>query len=481
MISQELVVLNVANHWYGIDISNPDMLIKDDILCNSVTLITSQTADLLRLIKSGGRKFTDINLIDLECLDKQMSQMGTDLRSAKKWHLLSALRYHKILADDFRLTDSTIPECLESIARLYKDLISKDADEKRRFENIEASINKIIYRRQFLGVPVDHATTKQLCAELDTQIYMTKNKLQLKYNILDPDNEEQQLAYLKSKRYPILKSPLFTFKARRNDDEACNLFYEMIRNQRDLDSLLFMLAHWGGKDKAMPTYYGFGTITSRITVREPGVQNLRKGNRKVIIAERGFKLLYIDYSQFEAGILASLSKDPDLLRLYDSDIYTDLAIKVLNDSQKRSDAKVIFYRYIYGDNTLDSSSQAYFQGFKALDVFRNQIEEEIRKEHRIGTGLGNYRIRTEDGYSWALSHVVQATASLIYKRALIRVSAEVHAAKFLIPMHDGTLYQIPEYRYDDTVKAVEEIYRAEFEKECPGIIAKVKCSDKFHE
>jgi len=481
MISKKIAVLNAGDFWYGIDIANPDKLIENVRIAGSVTLITSQTADLVRFIKSEKMRFTTINIIDLECLDKQMSQAGKDVHAVKKWHLLVRLKYHKFLANDFRLTDLTLLECLQGMAKFYENLISKDTDETNRFDCIESQINKIIYRRQFLGVPIDSAIAKQLCSELDAQIYMVKNVLQRKYNIFEPDNEQQQIAYLISKKYQILRSPLFTFKARRNDDDVCKHFYDMLRNQRDLDSLLFMLSHWGGENKAIPTYYGFGTITSRITVREPGIQNLRKGNRKVIVADSGFKLLYIDYSQFEAGILAALSNDATLLKLYDSDIYSDLALSLFNDATKRSDAKVIFYRYMYGDTSLNGASKAYFKKFKGLENFRKSIEDEINKNHRIGTKEGNYRIATEGNCGWALSHLIQSTASLIYKRALIRVSAEVNAAKFLVPMHDGTLYQIPEYLYEATVKKIELIYKIEFEKECPGIIARVNCSDKFYE
>ena len=101
-----------------------------------------------------------------------------------------------------------------------------------------------------------------------------------------------------------------------------------------------MLAHWGGPARCYPVFFGFGTITSRVTVREPSLQNLRKTNRSVISADPKKKLLYVDYSQFEAGILASLSEDPLLISLYNTDIYEDLAHNVLGDASKRADTKV---------------------------------------------------------------------------------------------------------------------------------------------
>ena len=87
-------------------------------------------------------------------------------------------------------------------------------------------------------------------------------------------------------------------------------------------------------------------------MRQPALQNLRKENRDVILPDINMRLLYVDYSQFEAGILASMSKDELLINLYNQDIYNDLAQFVFGDKSKRGDAKVIFYRYMYGDQSM---------------------------------------------------------------------------------------------------------------------------------
>jgi DNA polymerase I-like protein with 3'-5' exonuclease and polymerase domains len=164
---------------------------------------------------------------------------------------------------------------------------------------------------------------------------------------------------------------MHSFKARQNEDVVCQLFYELIRNEKDIDSYLHMLSHWGGEERTFPTYYGFGTITGRITMRHPSIQNLRKNNRSVIIPDTGKRFLYVDYSQFEAGILASLSKDEILIKLYNTDIYSDLAEHVLGDKQNRNEAKIIFYRYMYGDDTLSKKAINYF--LKLMSIINKLI------------------------------------------------------------------------------------------------------------
>ena len=277
---------------------------------------------------------------------------------------------------------------------------------------------------------------------------------------------------------------MYTFKTRSKEDIICNFFYDLLRNQQDLESLLYIISRWGGEQRTYPTYLGFGTITSRIIMREPSLQNLRKVNRDVIIPDLGMKLLYIDYSQFEAGILASLSDDEDMIALYNSDIYKDLANNILGDESKRDEAKIIFYRYMYGDKTLSLKAKSYFHKFKKLESFRKLISLEIINDKKTGTINGNFRCPKDDDDDdeivWFLSHKIQATASLIYKNALIQVYNNFfNGIEFLVPMHDGTLYQINEIEYDKIKKEIEDIYIGEFKKICPKINASVKSNELF--
>ena len=214
-------------------------------------------------------------------------------------------------------------------------------------------------------------------------------------------------------------------------------------------------------------------------LRQPSLQNLRKVNRDVIVPDEGMKLLYVDYSQCEAGVLASLSNDKKLIELYKTDIYTDLAKNVIGDSSKRAEAKILFYRYMYGDETLPKKVKSYFKGFKTLEAYTNRIYGTLKEKGKIGTVNGNFRCKYvgDDTYSWSLSHVIQSTASLIYKNALISVYENVPNAEFLVPMHDGTLYQIPEPHFENVKEKIEETYLEEFRKICPQIKGKINSGE----
>lgn len=476
---KRVALICIESKWHSINLDNPDQYLETHIFGNDDLLITFQSSELIRHLKTlkQFRKWPEI--VDMEGFEKQMAQEGKDMRQSEKWRMGETLKRHNISEADFKLSQLTARQFLGYMGTLYESMLLEKPEERERFENIEAEINKLIYRRQALGIPVNMNTAADLCADLEREIYRIKNELQLKYRIFNPENEQWQHKYLKDMGYRLVKSLLLTFKSKRNEDKICSLLYDMIRNQKDFDSLLFIQSHWGGKERAYPKYLGFGTITSRIILREPSLQNLRKTNRKVVVADRFHKLLYIDYSQFEAGILASLSDDNKLIDLYNNDIYEDLANFVYADHKKRSDAKVVFYRYMYGDTSLSAREQQYFKKFTKLQQYKQDIDKQLSKESRVGTKFGNFRVKGNEEVTWALSHVIQATASLIYKNALIRVSKEIERAKFLIPMHDGAVYQIFSLWYDVVKDQLETIYIEEFKKVCPKLNCKVNVKEVF--
>ncbi|MDV6169684.1 DNA polymerase [Flavobacterium sp. DG1-102-2] len=451
------------------------------------TYITSQVSDLIQYVHSMGYKSLP-KIIDLQCFDKQMAQEGKEFIDYERWTVINSLKHHHIIDSSFLLHNNNFREFLEHIANLYITLTS-NLEEKNRFESIELPINKIIYKRQKLGVRLDHKKLSSRCRDLELSIYKIKNELQFKHNIFTPDDEKFQITYLKSKGYNIVQSIPYTFKIWKTEDTICNLLYNLKRNQKDLESLLFMLTHHGGKERTHSMYLGFGTITSRIILKQPALQNLRRTNRDIIIADKGYKLLYIDYSQFEAGILATLSKDKKLIELYKSDIYTDIANNLLNekpysDHEKRKVAKIIFYRYMYGDKSLNEAAQNYFLEFKSLTKYRNEIDGRIQADGKVGTSAGNFRKASNadllaNNTSWSLSHVIQSTAALIYKNAVIRTNIEVPTAQFLIPLHDATLYQLNVNNFNVLKSKIETIYKQEFEKVCKQISARINFNEFY--
>ena len=430
---KKYLVMFIESAWHSLNIDDFNDYNASHIFNKIDSVITFQSSDLIREFKAKRIQKLPI-IIDLESFDKQMSQEGKEFKNYRKWTAIQLLKHHKIVDEDFKLVSSNFKLFMEHLSTYYLNQIEKDEEEKKRFVDLELKVNEIVYERQLKGVRINIELAKEKCRYIEKNIYYFKNKLQFEHQIYTPENTSFQFDYLREKKYRIIESPKYTFKTRRNEDVICNLLYELIRNKEDLDSLLYTIAYFGGQNRTHPWYLGFGTITSRIILRQPSLQNLRRVNRDIIIPDENMSLLYIDYSQFEAGILASLSHDEKLIELYNTDIYTDLAEKIIGDREKRDDAKVLFYRYMYGDDTLNKKAKEYFKEFEKLNAFRSNIDKQINEKGRIGTIKGNYRCRFEnDECSWSLSHLIQSTASLIYKNALISVKKNLRYAAGIEP------------------------------------------------
>jgi hypothetical protein len=122
-----------------------------------------------------------------------------------------------------------------------------------------------------------------------------------------------------------------------------------------------------------------------------------------------YTLCYVDYDQFEVGIMAALSSDENMKYIYEnSDAYKDLASQVFNNEQMRKKAKVLFLSFTYGmslENILGSVAQLggdqkiarkYFSGFSEFEIWKESIHKEFKETQRIRTISANYLNRSSD-------------------------------------------------------------------------------------
>lgn len=214
-----------------------------------------------------------------------------------------------------------------------------------------------------------------------------------------------------------------------------------------------------GSNRINPIVESHWTSTSRIYYKSPSVQNISKKYRNIFVPDLGKSLCYIDYDQFEVGVMADLSGDPKMKSIYqNSDAYKDLAELVFGDEGMRKKAKIMFLSYTYGmsmDNILSSVKEVggsqknagqYFSEFNVFEDWKSKIHSEFFHKNRVGTIEGNYLNRTLSGELTekekrsSVNHVVQGTATYIFKNALLELSKE-SGVEILIPMHDAVLFQ----------------------------------------
>lgn len=486
---KEFIICFTENKWYSLDVSNEEF-IEDYNISIYNKYYTFQVSDFIREIKH--KKFKTIpEIVNIESFDKQFSQKGKDLVDFKKWHILKALRKEEIIDSNYRVTD------LKDFLLKIKDFIDKlkedSEDELTRFNNIELKINEIIYKTSFEGIKIDRDILDKKCIDLHRLIYEIKNEFQFSYNIFQPENLETQAHYLKNKNYRILVSIEKTVSLLRKSDVICEQFNKLNRLTKDLKTLMILKSRLGGIDFVNPYFVGFGSITSRIIIKEPSLQNLRKENRDIIVANDGKELFYIDYSQFEASILAHCSIDNLLLKLINTDdVYSDIVINIYNtevNEDSRKVAKILFYRYLYGD-TFDSKKEkelkkkvdSYFNRFKELIKFKENLRNEAFKNGFVSTQNGNIRkLDLNNENIWILSHLIQSNASYIFKKAIIETFQKIKKARLLIPLHDGALYEIDTEDSEKIKPQIVNIFVKTFQNECSLLTNPQAKEQKFHQ
>ncbi|XP_030609103.1 DNA polymerase nu isoform X2 [Archocentrus centrarchus] len=254
------------------------------------------------------------------------------------------------------------------------------------------------------------------------------------------------------------------------------------------------------KNHISSTWHQTSVVTGRISAKHPNFQALPRQPlqitkkqyirgkeeevvtvhpRAMFIPQEGCTFLAADFCQVELRLLAHLSSDPELLRIFtnpQADVFTMLASqwKGMSEnevtSEDREHAKRIVYSVIYGAGRERlsgilgvSSEQAsrfqdrFLQTYRDVQAF---IQKTIQQSHKKGYVLSIMgRRRTLPNINspdWgvrmqaerqAVNFVVQGSAADLCKMAMIRIfnlvsSSSSLSARLVAQLHDELLYEV---------------------------------------
>lgn len=492
-----------------------------ELLQDKATLISFDWDNLfLWLSEQAAPMPTDI--IDMEQVAKQVAGRKKVIVNNPHWSiweilmpyykegetefLIKAQRfYHGLIEVDESEMRELYFKMLLAMERCYEAQMEalNEKGEFDRFNEVERTIRMINLERTYKGIAINTENASAWINELSHKVYGLKNKLQLDYGIISSQDRgtifrklEQKGLMEEGKQVIDEKGFYFFLKDSKLRDPLLELLYEEKKQTTDLNVLLSIGALQPKYQHIYPVYDSFGTITSRTKMSSPGIQYLTKKYRSIVTAQKGKVLVYIDYAQFEAGILANDSADELLIKEYnDSDVYSELAKKIkignyiTDDEMTRKFCKALFYKYSYGMDiknhngvlrdfklemhkaTLSPLIIAAFESYPTLNKFREEIKQEAISSNKVGTHQGNfrYRLENENNVSWAMSQRIQGTASLILKRAIIALQKANPEIEFLIPMHDAALFQVNANEVEEKKCLIKKVFEEEFKKECPSI------------
>jgi DNA polymerase I-like protein with 3'-5' exonuclease and polymerase domains len=365
---------------------------------------------------------------------------------------------------------------LDALRQLWDDLTAslRSLGELDRLQKVEWPLQSLFAYRQYCGVRVDVDGAGVLLTRISAEKYaayrevaqvLGKSPTELNFWNIHPYLERSDVAHLSEVEAGGRLEDAFEIAASNSRFAAS--FLSLIRRRRDEAVVRRAL---GGGERLFPIFSVLGTVSGRILVSDPHLQQLRRTYRSLIVAEPGTRLVYLDYSQFEPGVIAGLSGDGTLIDAYNNgDLYTALSQVLFESADARPTAKRIFLSFLYGMTTdrisallagANGSSadreayaekiEAFFRAFPGLATYRRSQQEKLLKEGFVSSLLGNRRVRTGQGglspreKRWALNQPVQSTASLIFKEALLEIAREFGDERVILPMHDAVLLQLDE-------------------------------------
>lgn len=401
-------------------------------------------------------------------------------------------------------------------AKLAKEL--KENNLLKIYQEIEVPLIQVLARMHERGIKLDLAWLADLSTKLDKRIKQLIKEIHKlagqEFNISSPKQLSEIL--FEKLRIPtenIKKNKksggISTAAAQLEKMRGLHPIIELIFEYRELtklkstyvDALPVLVSK---KDKRLHTSYS-QTIaaTGRLSSNNPNLQNIPirsdLGNevRKAFIAEKGKVLLSLDYSQIELRIAASLSGDPEMMKIYNSggDFHTATASKIFDvepdqvTPNQRRDAKTINFSILYGVSAFGLSERSdmqraeaaeyikkYYEVFKTLKSYIDNVVQQAHKEGFVKNPLGriryfpdihasNFAVRSA-AERQAVNMPIQSLAADIMKLAMIKIDqlyARNRDIQMLLSVHDELVFEVTkghEAKYAGEIKKImDSVYK----------------------
>lgn len=229
------------------------------------------------------------------------------------------------------------------------------------------------------------------------------------------------------------------------------------------------------------------TTTGRLSSSEPNLQNIPiktefgREIRKTFIARTGYRLIKADYSQIELRIIAALSKDHEMIKIFEAgaDIHRSTAAKINNVKESevtfemRNAAKAVNFGIMYGLGAHGLAQGArisfgeardfiarYFEVFKGVKAYLEETKLLAHKQGYVETYFGRRRYFPEINSSiaqvrasaerMAINAPMQGTAADIIKLAMIKIHAFLKESykqdevAMVLQVHDELVFEVKE-------------------------------------
>lgn len=380
------------------------------------------------------------------------------------------------------------------------------------FEDIEMPLVEVLARMETYGIKLNEKVLNRLAGEAEVEIKELENKIYKltghKFNINSP-KQLKEILFDKLKLEAVDNRKTKTGLSTAADELQKMIgqhpvipkileYRELTKLQNTyLEALPRLVNERTGR--LHTSYNQTVTATGRLSSSDPNLQNIPvRGEglgsqiRKAFIAEKGYKLLSLDYSQIELRIAAHLAQDKNMMRVFKSgeDIHTNTAMEIFGVSSSnvtkdmRRDAKTINFGILYGLSSFGLSSrigqvsrveakefiEKYFKAYPQVEQYIEQIKLQVNQEGFVRNELGRLRKFPEIKSSqWqiraaaeraAVNFPIQSLAADVIKVAMINIhkvisqesSVKSQEIRMLLQVHDELVFEVKEDKIEHWAK-----------------------------
>ncbi|MFZ2253135.1 MAG: DNA polymerase [Minisyncoccia bacterium] len=382
----------------------------------------------------------------------------------------------------------------------------------RVYEEIELPLVPVLRDMEKVGIRIDVKHLEKLSKTMHAEIELLEKRMYAHAGVEFNINSPKQLGDI---LYDTLglkaKNQKHTSTGQRSTRESeleklkgMHPIIEDVLRYREIQKLVStyidVLPTLVGEDgRVHTTFLQAGSVTGRMASQNPGVQNIPvrteegRGIRRAFIADEGYTLVSIDYSQVELRVAAFLSGDRKMIEIFKNgeDVHQGVASRVFNvpltgvTPDMRRQAKVINFGILYGmgvnalkanlgEGTTRAEAQeffnAYFNTFTRLAEYLEETKAFARANGYTETYYGRRRyfpgmnssapfIRAQ-AERMAINAPVQGTAADIIRIAMVRIHEYLIKEKLvdivhmMLQVHDELVFEI---RTPDVARIVPEL------------------------
>lgn len=231
------------------------------------------------------------------------------------------------------------------------------------------------------------------------------------------------------------------------------------------------LKNMDSNNRVHPKINSLQARTGRMSVNDPPLQQLPSGGdaiRRMFLSEEGCRMASIDFSGVELKVLAALSQDPVMLRVFKEggDLHQTTAD---NTGVSRKIAKTVNFGKVYGAGPKTLARQSGLtvdEAQEVCDLFDSTYSGVTKFSHQLAApikgGVRNYVIThtgrklpvdPERPYA-ALNYCIQSTARDVLGRAMIKINENGLWDTAMLPIHDEVIFSFPEDKAEDLCRQI---------------------------